>query len=1093
MAFAIDPKSLYAQPTASAEEPSVFKQIGGGLLVGARRDPIAGFFVNQIADALPNASREDLDQLESDLSGKTLAQVAEFVGEWGSSIGLGIGAYAGGRLLARAALTRLAPGLAERGAASLIGRQAQQFLLREGAAEAGATGVGRLLRPGGLERGAEIVGGALGVGAQAGSGTALQGGDLGDIAESFAVAAVLSGAIEGGLYGIARGISPRFKAGGYIDETGQVAGLDKARKIMNDVAESAYEVRDVPTGKNLNVPSTKGTPWTPYVKREIGGEGYKLQKTQRDLNKLLAIDDYERGLTAHPEQLELFPLEKPATPKGTEQLSLSSAVDSRSRKAARDAFFEDAAPKPQIDFIPEGRTRREIARAQAIKVLRERAGEQRGILVGKRRLFSQPPIEEVWNSQKPYNPDTMWGQIREWSSRISESPMGLGRRLGVTGQRSIKMIERAEVNSLIKKEKMAEILQDRFGQIATALGKPLPKNQKNWLEHYDTVLQPFFTTIEEDGFEAAVRRFGEGPTTLAKEILDDLQKIYEPLVPLGAQPLLQGKELAERGVKAWFPHVAKYGTKDFDTIFKEVVEGLKKPKYAGGEALSQMEAEAKAARILYTDFEEGLKKFGSIDKRRNFTGSLTMQSEHFPMEGYATGIFRYAAETTRRGEYARHFGLDGQLKDQLVAMARREGADAGALNAILDNFLNRKYYNQALVAWSRRVINLQAATKLTFATVPNVFQQLVNNTPSLGLYHTLKGSSVQAINLIPGLRNMMTSLSKADEAMVAKSIALNEEYMAAARHILTGNNAETKITDRIADIALKTNLFDPTERLNRMGTGIAALFQIRETLGKGVAGRLKGKNLDFARRQLREAGLDLDKIVSHAKASASTNGTIDASIAAVHGPMAMEQAIYELARQTQFTPVGTRIPLMWQTPTGRVLTQFKSFAFNQGIMIRDHIVAEAALGNMKPLAYATAMYPGTGYVVNQTLNAMKQKKRDQTEMGKFLSVASSVGGFGLASSLVLSAYYGRLNDAVVGPTLTDFGSVAQSVILSTVNGDMKYVWDQVERQPAYQGAKLLGKGTALGINEMVDIVNDISPNDDDIPTTTYDELIRGRR
>ena len=1080
MPFALDPSDLFDKPATPTEEPSPLRQIGGGLLVGLRRDPIAGFFVNQIADALPNASREDLDNLEAELDGKGLAQVAAFAGEWGSSIGLGLGAYAGGRLLARAALSRLAPGLAERGAASLVGRQAQQYLMREGAQAAGFTGAARLLRPGGLERGAEIVGGALGVGAQAGTGTALQGGDAYDIAESFATAAVLSGAFEGAIYGAARALSPRMKAGGYIDETGQIAGLDKAKEFTKEINKSGYEIGYAATGKQWNTPNTAGAPSTSYVRQTIGGEGYKLQKTQRDLNKLLAIDDYERGLTSHPEQLELFPLEAKVTPKGTEQLSLRSNLSRKEMAKLRKDYFEDGQ-KPKIDFVPEGTTRRELARAQAIKVLRAKAGEQRGILVGKRRLFPEEGIEDVWNSQRPYDVDTMFGKVRELVSRYTEGPMNLGKRLGMTGKRSVEMIERAEVNSLIKKEKYSEILYDRFTQIAKAIGAPTTKKSKNFLEHYDGALSKFFQTIEEDGVEAATRRFGSGPTTMAMEILDDLKKVYEPLVPLGAQPLLAERDLAERGLKTWLPHVAKYGSKDFDTIFKEVVEGLQKPKWAGGEALSKMEAEAKAARILYTDFHEGLKQFGSIDKRRNFTGSLVKQQEHFPMEGYDTGIFRYAHETTRRNEYARYFGLDGQLSSQLIAMARREGADAGAFAGVLDHFLNRKYYNQAAVAWSRRVINLQAATKLTFATIPNLFQPLVNNAPAFGLIRTVRGMGAIARN----------SLSEMDSSMVAKAIALNEEYMAAARHIHMGH-AETRITDRIADIALKTNLFDPSERVNRLSTGIAALFQIRETLGKRIAGRVKGKHLDFARRQFREAGLDFDKIIVEAKKN--VGGTIDEAIAKAHDPMAIERAIYSLTRQTQFTPVSTRIPLAWQSPLGRVLTQFKSFAFNQGIMIRDNILAEAAMGNIKPLATATAIYPTTGYVVYKTLEAMKDKKKEQTDLGRFLSMTSSVGGLGISSSMILSAYYGRLNDFLVGPTITDIASGAQSAALAAVNGDMKYIWGQVERQPAYMGARAIAKGTALGVDELVDLVGQTAPYDDEgAPGTTYEELIRGGR
>ena len=51
----------------------------------------------------------------------------------------------------------------------------------------------------------------------------------------------------------------------------------------------------------------------------------------------------------------------------------------------------------------------------------------------------------------------------------------------------------------------------------------------------------------------------------------------------------------------------------------------------------------------------------------------------------------------------------------------------------------------------------------------------------------------------------------------------------------------------------------------------------------------------------------------------------------------LETAIGMSARNLQFVPDVTRLPVWWGHPVGRIMFQFKNFAFNQTKFIRDQV------------------------------------------------------------------------------------------------------------------------------------------------------------
>ncbi len=136
--------------------------------------------------------------------------------------------------------------------------------------------------------------------------------------------------------------------------------------------------------------------------------------------------------------------------------------------------------------------------------------------------------------------------------------------------------------------------------------------------------------------------------------------------------------------------------------------------------------------------------------------------------------------------------------------------------------------------------------------------------------------------------------------------------------------------------------------------------------------------------------------------------------------------------------------------------QFKTFALNHGRFMKDQIFAEAAAGNLKPLATVLSIYPIAGELVGDVRSIAKLKPRDESGIERVVHNYTMVGGLGLITDVYTSAQWGGLASTLMGPSITDMLDLGERML----QGDVQGVVRDIASQPTIQLATTITLGGA---------------------------------
>jgi hypothetical protein len=688
----------------------------------------------------------------------------------------------------------------------------------------------------------------------------------------------------------------------------------------------------------------------------------------------------------------------------------------------------------------------------------------------------------------PFNPTGKRAGVSAFLTRALKTPEGLGRELGPTAVRIVQMAGRAETEIAHGRALTQTVAAGMQAQVRKILG------HRAWGSTIkDPRYRQMFDAWErggDEGIEAFLRQIGRpGMVSTAKELFDNvrgLRGVYGQLVKLGAEPILTADDMAALGVREWLPHVINYTNED------ALLQAM--TRHFGGGAKGRLAAERYVERAT----KDGLARFGSIDHQRAYSGTLADKVRRFTqandkaayIDNPIEAITVYMDQVGRRLAYGKRFGFSGELKDSMIRQSIAEGASPGLINTIGDTLLGFKYSPAATRRLLRNITDMETATKLTLAVIPNM-SQTINTVLFAGYRATARGLLHAAV---PGLTRR--------EFATATGIA-NASYDI-MKHMFQESGLRGSMIDRAFERAargtLKWSGFEGVENFNRFVGGTSGFYAINRDLSRAIAGRLRGNSLDRARRRMRTLDINLDEMVGRAEREAARRGVRkeEIPIRELFHPERtspegfvlemgeLDRAIFNAAKQTQFTPDATRLPMWWQTPGGRVVFQFKRFALSQGRFLRDQVFAEAARGNMKPLASFLAIYPIAGEAVGSARYAIRGKERPGDHVYRFMTNLGYVGGFGLAWDTLAAAKWGRLGETLMGPAVGDMVHLSELIIQGQGIGRF------FERQPAAQAARAVALGgatTVQGILELVDKMEASSPEmDDSIP---IQDLLKG--
>lgn len=360
------------------------------------------------------------------------------------------------------------------------------------------------------------------------------------------------------------------------------------------------------------------------------------------------------------------------------------------------------------------------------------------------------------------------------------------------------------------------------------------------------------------------------------------------------------------------------------------------------------------------------KPFGNLEKTRQFD-----LPGHEQIHGALTN---YIGRSFDRITKAEQFGPKNETLNQLRARVQQEGYDASP-GSTLDKYIktalgdvNRDTPGNKI---SGNIRKFNALRSLSTAQISNATQLPTNTGTIAGVGRTIKGAYKTAVS------------SKERTAARETGVILEHSISNLAKQGLGTSGALTR--------NIASPFFRQVEKFNRMATAV---------VGKDYGNKL-AKQGDV--KQLREKfGVtgDIGKQL-----------TRDQEI----------QVSRKLVELAQFKVDPMDLPAWVDTPTGKLIAQFRTFGYKQTDFMYNQVLREAVKGNFLPLSRFLAVGVPAGaasLAVKGAIKGSQYTSPDESNASKAAKAIAAVGGFGLPGSegqnIYKSNQYGNTPGALAG-------------------------------------------------------------------------------
>ncbi|MBW2037166.1 MAG: hypothetical protein JRI41_06775 [Deltaproteobacteria bacterium] len=403
--------------------------------------------------------------------------------------------------------------------------------------------------------------------------------------------------------------------------------------------------------------------------------------------------------------------------------------------------------------------------------------------------------------------------------------------------------------------------------------------------------------------------------------------------------------------------------------------------------------------------------------------------EKFPLERDKSvgALAKYLISSYERLAWLKNFGKDvnmgkGAYMPARVADLYYKFEDQASRRYVMNFF--RRYLRQGdaldtkTTKWLRNIRTYQL-TKLAFAFIPNSTQWLTNTVSMIdskpaveALWDAIKYSGLAGKKLKERQRDFFSKTG----ASTFKH-AFQQAMMEDPGKIST-----------VADAMMRFHLFSGTEFFNALFSASAGARQAIRLSEKLYRGRGKSWRSPFYRAELKKLGLsekDVEYIIE--------NGPLTEK-----DVRKLADAAFHMRRYTQFLSDAFHLPSTWSTPTGRLLTQFKNFSYNQTALIYNEGIKEAAKflrsggreGSITKLGKMMVLIPLAGYLVTKFKEQLYPKLGihfyEELLAGKswpfkVMMYTMNAGGLGIATDIFMAAGFGKagLVGLLGGPTTSD--------------------------------------------------------------------------
>ena len=201
---------------------------------------------------------------------------------------------------------------------------------------------------------------------------------------------------------------------------------------------------------------------------------------------------------------------------------------------------------------------------------------------------------------------------------------------------------------------------------------------------------------------------------------------------------------------------------------------------------------------------------------------------------------------------------------------------------------------------------------------------------------------------------------------------------------------------------------------------VAELPNIGTTKGR-IVPRGESVGQTWEELNLRELGIDVDEAVSR--------GYLDESDLAI--------AAQNLVKETQFLNRSIDLSTFMTSPLGKVMVQFKNFAYLQVRFLTRQFKRDLSTGNykhaMRNLLILGTVFPMTGEVLADVRSLITQEKRPTPGFDRYMSNLANTGVYGLFFDFVNSSIQGKAVEAVAGITVVDASRYLQALLSLPIN------------------------------------------------------------
>lgn len=434
-------------------------------------------------------------------------------------------------------------------------------------------------------------------------------------------------------------------------------------------------------------------------------------------------------------------------------------------------------------------------------------------------------------------------------------------------------------------------------------------------------------------------------------------------------------------------------------------------------------ADAQRAEQIFRNFlrnQRTGRPFGNLERTREHW------APHFLRKPARQEFMEYVPGAERRIAEAKHLGPNDEAANAALNAIRQRNPQNGAFaDQWFDAVTRREHRDVLLGDFAKQVGGLQAASKMGFSVISNASQP-INNLLVVDLKTFGKG-----------LRDILNPLTR-DEALDfgrRTGAALETTMRELAEEVgVEGLGAGT----RAGEAVLRKTGFLTVEGGNRLFTAVVGRQWARDLTQRLMRNTADAK----VRRHLARVGLDADEIIR-------AGGKLTDAQERLAG--------LRLSELTQFGTGAGELPLWWSSPWGRVVTQFKRFAYKQGQLVYTSVVEEAKRGNFKPLAVLLTAFPAVGEVVADARYLLRRgpveiyrgvreeglvgvgrgvsrafATRPSGLLGRLSENFSYVGALGMASDLFRAVIARSPEEAVTsflgGPTFQEVASFGGGIL-----------------------------------------------------------------